>query len=232
MQLQNFQCNHTFKTLMLIVLKASDWFFFHPWTFSITDLSTYIIVVIEFLLQVMWWIIHCMFCNWDLPNLADGASILSPLQACVTYGKLLPTSLFAICSFCTEKSPSSVKLKSQTVFCSHRRMLDFLQRDDQFQDMCHQPAVQLIIYTRIKGQPKKCTLSNWLSVKQPRQTNWHWVGLFGSAALRLCKCQSANMAESLKREGFLVLTIVLLSRPSGKQVGAQLRYRKEKIIPL
>ena len=86
-----------------------------------------------------------MFCNWDVPNLADGALIHSPLQACATYGKLMPPSLFAICSFCTEKLPSSVKLKGQTPFCSHRRTPDFSHMHDRVEDTCHQPAVQLII---------------------------------------------------------------------------------------
>lgn len=126
--------------------------------------------VIWLLLQVMWWIIHWVFCNWDLLNLADGALVLSPLQACATYGKLMPTSLFAICSFWTERLPSSLKLKGQTLFCFYRCTLDFLPRYDQFEDTCHQPAVQLIMYTPIRVHPRKRTLSNWLAEKQPRQT--------------------------------------------------------------
>lgn len=47
--------------------------------------------------------------------------------------------------------------------------------------------------------------------------------MLGSAELGLCKCQSADLTESLEREGFLVPTIVLLSGPRGKQVGAQVR---------
>lgn len=83
----------------------------------------------------MQWIIHWVFCNWDLPSLADGAFVFSPLQACATYGKLMPPSLFAICSFWTEKLLSSVKLKGQTPFCSYRCRLDFLQRR-----LSHQPV--------------------------------------------------------------------------------------------
>lgn len=43
--------------------------------------------------------------------MADGAFVFSPPAAFATYVKLMPASLFAICSFWTEKSQSSLKLK-------------------------------------------------------------------------------------------------------------------------
>lgn len=117
--------------------------------------------------------------------------------------------------------------------CSYRCLFDFLQRHDWSKDMCHQPAVQLITYTPIRVQPRKRTLSSWLAEKQPRQTligiEWDYSVWQRSD---FANVRAADLAESLKREGFLVPTVVLLSRPSGKQVGAQLRYCKEKIMPL
>lgn len=83
--------------------------------------------IIALLLQVTWWIIHWVFWNWDLPKLADGALVLSPLQAGATYGKLIPRSLLAICSFWADKSPCFVKLKGQTIRY-YRCMLDFAER--------------------------------------------------------------------------------------------------------
>lgn len=52
-----------------------------------------------------------LFCNWDFLSMADGAVVISPLEAFATYVKLMPASLSAICSFWTEKSQFSIKLK-------------------------------------------------------------------------------------------------------------------------
>lgn len=87
------------------------------------------------------------------------------------------------------------------------------------------------MHTPIRVQHGKHTLSDWLAQNQSRQT---LIGIEQDCSVRrcscFCKCQSVDLVESLVRDGFLVPTIVLLSRPSGKQVGAQLRYQHEKII--
>lgn len=203
--------------LLLFVLKAFD--FFHLWTFSIS-----VVVFIWLLQRVMCWIIHWVFCKWDPPNLADGAVALSTLQACATYGKLMPAWLFAICSFWTEKSPPGPGHH----FAPTDAMLDFPHKAWALWGFVS-PSCSSANHTHRCQSTSRALhfvqLIGWEATET--NFNWHWVGLFGSSAPRLCKCQRADLAESLKREGFLVLTIVLLSRTCGKQVGAQLRYCKE-----
>lgn len=163
----------------------------------------------------MWWIIHWVFCNWDFLNLADGALVLSPLGLCnlrQTYAHIIVCHMLLLDIIFLRQMHAWFLAKAWPVWgclsptCSSANHVH-----------PHQSATQETHFVQLIG---------W----EPAETdsNWHWVGLFGSAALRLCKCQSADLAESLKREGFLVLSIVLLLRPSGKQVGAQLRYCQEK----
>lgn len=127
----------------------------------------------------MWWKIHWLFCNWDFLKLADGALVLSPLQACATYGKRMHSSLFAICSFWTGTS-----------FRPCRCMLGFLHMYDRFEENLSPTCSRANHIHPHEGAARKAYFVQLIGRETVEtDSNWHWVGLFGSAALRLCKAR-------------------------------------------
>ncbi len=141
-------------------------------------MNTFIFVVIWMLLQVMQWIIHWVFCNWDLPSLADGALVLSHLQVCATYGKLVPTSLFSMCSFWDGWLPSSVKLKGPDSVLLWQMNSWFPAKGFE------SPTCSLAGHIHHHYSKTQETDVALLISQKATETNcnWHWVGLFGSTA--------------------------------------------------
>lgn len=153
-----------------------------------------------------------------------------PLQACATYGKRMPTSLSAICSFWTEKLPFSVKKKKRPDTILLLQMYAwFLAKAwpvSGYLSLTCSSSIHTLPLERSPGNAL-CPIDRMKTSRDRLLIGIEW-DCSVVAALGLCKCQSPDLAESLKREGFLVPTIVLLSRGSGKQVGAQLRYSQER----
>lgn len=156
--MHKFESNHNLKRVFF-ALKALVFVFFSYWTFSIRSGSN------TSILYVIWLLLHEMINSLRLFSLGTVQfgrwclGTFSP-QASATYGKLMLTPLFAICSFW---SPLTVKLKGQRIsFCSLRCMLGILQKNDQFEGMCHSP-----------NQCRNHILTNWQTVIG---IEWdHWV---------------------------------------------------------
>lgn len=145
-----------------------------------------------------------------------------PSGFCKAYYRLVSTSLIAAWSSQTKKLPWSVKWKG--TICGVACICLARARQIWRGHACN-PEVSSSDCRQVN---ELIQLIGWEAAQT--NSNWHRVGL---SVLRLCKCQTVDLPESVKREGFLAPTFVstflfIFFSETKRNTGGSLTQRRKK----